>query len=88
MLEGTYDELKSGREKKSIAKKIFRVLNGKIEEKIKEDDYISYSGYTDVFSVSVASEDHPINLQAALSDNEEEESTHLYLGTPVVFSDF
>ena len=88
MLEGTYDELKSGREKKSIAKKIFRVLNGKIEEKIKEDDYISYSGYTDVFSVSVASEDHPINLQAALSDNEEKESTHLYLGTPVVFSDF
>ncbi|MGM9566812.1 MAG: YwmB family TATA-box binding protein, partial [Clostridia bacterium] len=88
MLEGSYDELKSSREKKSIAKKIFRVFNGEIEEKIKEDDYISYSGYTDAFAYSVESADHPINLQVALSDNEEEKSTHLYLGTPVVFSDF
>ena len=59
-----------------------------IEEKIKEDDYLSYSGYTEQFSYSVNSGDHSINLQAALSDNEEEGRTHLYLGTPLVFSDF
>lgn len=88
MIEGSYEEMKSNREKKSIAKKIFRVLDGHIEEKIKEDDYVSYSGYTDHFPYSVESDRHPINLQAALSDNEEEGRTHLYLGTPVVFSDF
>ena len=88
MIEGSYDEIKSTREKKSIAKKIFRVFNGKIEEKIKEDDYLSYSGYTDQFSYSLNSDNHPVNLQVALSDNEEEGRTHLYLGTPLVFSDF
>ena len=88
MIEGAYDEIKSTREKKNIAKKIFRVFNGEIEEKIKEDDYLSYSGYTEQFSYSVNSGDHSINLQAALSDNEEEGRTHLYLGTPLVFSDF
>lgn len=88
MIEGSYDEIKSTREKKSIAKKIFRVFNGKIEERIKEDDYLSYSGYTDQFSYSLNSDNHPVNLQAALSDNEEEGRTHLYLGTPLVFSDF
>lgn len=88
MIEGSYDEIKSTREKKSIAKKIFRVFNGKIEERIKEDDYLSYSGYTDQFSYSLNSDNHPVNLQAALSDNEEEGRTHLYLGTPLVFSDY
>lgn len=88
MIEGVYDEMKSNREKKTVAKKIFRVLNGDIEEKIKDDDYISYSGYTDHFSYSVEADEHRINLQAALSDNEEEGRTHLYLGTPVVFSDY
>ncbi|MGN0962090.1 MAG: YwmB family TATA-box binding protein [Clostridia bacterium] len=88
MIEGAYDEIKSTREKKNIAKKIFRVFNGEIEEKIKEDDYLSYSGYTEQFSYSVNSGDHSVNLQAALSDNEEEGRTHLYLGTPLVFSDF
>lgn len=88
VIEGCYDELKSTRQKKSIAKNVFRVLDGKIEEKVKDGDYVSYSGFSDRFTDYVDTDQHKINIQAALSDNEEEKRTHIYLGTPVVFSDF
>lgn len=88
MIEGVYEEILSQREKKRTAKRIFSLMEGKIEEKISDDDYVSYSGYTEMFPYSVTSDDHAVNLQAALSDNEEENATHIYLGTPVVFSDF
>ena len=80
--------MKSTREKKQIAKKVFRVLNGKIGEKADGDNYISFSGYSDAIEHSVSSGSHDVNLQVALSDNEEEGCTHIYIGTPVVFSDF
>jgi hypothetical protein len=88
LIEGSYDELKSKREKKKIAKAIFRALDGKVEEKISDDGYISYSGYTDLIAESITSGNHKINLQVALSDNEENQSTIIYIGSPVVFSDF
>ncbi len=88
VIEGKYEGLKSTREKKQIAKKIFRVLNGKMEEKADGDSYISFSGYSDAIERSVSSGGHDVNLQVALSDNEEEGCTHIYIGTPVVFSDF
>lgn len=88
VIEGKYEELKNNREKKQIAKNIFRVLGGKIEEKADGDAYISFSGYSDAINHSVSSGGHNINFQVALSDNEEEGCTHIYIGTPVVFSDF
>lgn len=88
LIEGKYDELKSKREKKKIAKAIFKALDGKIEEKISDDGYVSYSGYTSLISNSITSDNHKINLQVALSDDEEDQATIIYIGSPVVFSDF
>ncbi|HMM06258.1 MAG TPA: YwmB family TATA-box binding protein [Clostridiales bacterium] len=88
LIEGEYDELKSKREKKKIAKAIFKALDGKIEEKISDDGYVSYSGYTELISNSITSDNRKINLQVALSDNEQDQSTIIYIGSPVVFSDF
>lgn len=88
LIEGKYDELKSKREKKKIAKAIFRALDGDVEEKVSGDGYVSYSGYTDLIDQSVTSDDHEVNLQVALSDDEEDQCTLIYIGSPVVFSDF
>lgn len=88
MVEGKFDELLSKREKKRISKNIFALMEGKIEEKVSDGSYVSFSGYTEHLPGGVQTDDHTINLQTALSDNEEEGSTHIYIGTPVVFSDF
>lgn len=88
MMEGKYDVLLSKREKKRVSKKIFALMDGKVEEKISDGNYVSFSGYTEHLDGSVSSSDHKINLQTALSDNEEEGSTYIHIGTPVVFSDF
>ncbi|MBQ4093333.1 MAG: YwmB family TATA-box binding protein [Firmicutes bacterium] len=88
MMEGKYEEILSKREKKRVSKNIFALMDGTIEEKISDGSYISFSGYTPNLSGSIQSDDHTINLQTALSDNDVDGSTHIYLGTPVVFSDF
>ncbi|MBQ2764403.1 MAG: YwmB family TATA-box binding protein, partial [Firmicutes bacterium] len=88
MIEGKYDEILSKREKKRVSKNIFTLMEGDIEEKITDSGYVSFSGYTAHLSGGVRSDDHTINLQTALSDNDVDGSTHIYIGTPVVFSDF
>lgn len=88
MMEGKYDDILSKREKKRISKRIFALMDGSIEEKISDGSYVSFSGYTSHLSGSMQADDHTINLQTALSDNEVDGSTHIYLGNPVVFSDF
>lgn len=88
VLEGKYDGMRSENEKKAIAEKIFQTLGARIEEYAIDDDYVSYSGYSDKIACSVTSDDHKINLQVALSDNEVQGCTHIYIGSPVVFSEF
>lgn len=88
MMEGKYDDMLSKREKKRVSKNIFTLMEGDIEEKISDGSYVSFSGCTPHLSGGVRSDDHTINLQTALSDNDVDGSTHIYLGTPVVFSDF
>ncbi|MBQ1251989.1 MAG: YwmB family TATA-box binding protein [Firmicutes bacterium] len=88
MIEGTYDEILSKREKKQAAKRVLKWLNAKSEDKVSDGSYVSYSGYTDLFPYSLFTDKGSVNLQAALSDNEEEGNTHIYIGTPVVFTDF
>lgn len=88
MIEGKYDEILSKREKKRVSKNIFTLMDGSIEEKISDGSYVSFSGYTPNLPGGVRSDDHTVNLQTALSDNDVDGSTHIYLGTPVVFSDF
>lgn len=88
MIEGKYNELLSKREKKQISKKIFSLMEADIEDKVSDGSYLSYSGYTEKLPESRTVNQRLINLQTALSDNEEEESTHIFIGTPVVFSDF
>lgn len=88
MMEGKYDRLLSKREKKRISKNIFTLMEAKIEDKVSDENYLSYSGHTKNLPESHTVNNRSINLQTALSDNEEEESTHIFIGTPVVFSDF
>ena len=88
MIEGVYDDILSKREKKQKAKKVLNFMDAKIEDKISDGHYVCYSGYTEFFPYSIRTDDGVVNLQAALSDHEEEGNTHIYIGTPVVFSDF
>lgn len=88
MIEGKYEDLLSKREKKRISKSIFTLMDADIENKVSDGSYLSYSGYTEKLPESRTVNNRLINLQTALSDNEEEGCTHIFIGTPVVFSDF
>ncbi len=88
LMEGKYKKLISKKEKKEIAESIFSAVDGKIEEQVSDGAYLSCGGFSDILGGGVMSGDHMINLQVALSDNEEEEATYLYVGSPVVFSDY
>ena len=88
MIEGEYPEILSKREKKAVAKRIFRTMEGEVTEKVSDASYVSFSGLSEHLGSGVASGKHNVNLQTALSDNEEESRTHIYIGSPVVFSDF
>ena len=88
VMEGKYGEVISKKEKRKIIKSVFAAVEGKIKEKVSDGNYLSCSGSSKNIAGGVKSGNHLINLQVVLSDNEEEGATYLYIGSPVVFSDF
>lgn len=88
VLAGTFPRLLNAKEKKQTAKKCFAVLEGKITEKAADGDYLSYSGYAPALGQGKLSADREINFQAVLYDDETVGKTKVYLGCPVVFSDY
>ena len=63
-------------------------MEGDVAEKVSDGSDVSFSGFSEHLGSGVTSGRHTVNLQTALSDNEEEGRTHIYIGSPVVFSDF
>ncbi len=88
LLTAGYDEVLSKREKRNLAETIYEAAGATIVEGVEEKNYLSKSGYVSGMRRSVESNGKEINLQLALLDNEVDGETWLYLGTPLVFSEY
>ncbi|MGI5874813.1 MAG: YwmB family TATA-box binding protein [Bacillota bacterium] len=88
LIEGKYEGIRSKKEKRAVAKAVFAAVDGEVTERVSDGSYLSYSGRSRRIDGGVTSGDHTVNLQVALSDNERENATYIYIGSPVVFSDF
>ena len=88
LIEGKYEGIRSKKEKRAVAKAVFAAVDGEVTERVSDGSYLSYSGRSRRIVGGVTSGDHTVNLQVALSENERENATYIYIGSPVVFSDF
>lgn len=88
LLTASFDRVLSMKEKRNLAETVFQEAGATIVEGVEEKNYLSKSGYVEGMRRSVDSEGKEINLQFALLDNEVDGQTWLYLGTPLVFSEY
>lgn len=88
LLAGSYDILLNNAEKKVVAKKIFKKIDGKAREMVDNGDYLSESGYSAALKNAVISDGKKINLQIAMFDNEVTSETWIYIGSPLIFSEY
>lgn len=88
LLSAYFEELLSPRQKRTVAERIFKDGGGEIIEGVDEDTYMSRSGIYPGLGDGVVSAGKKINLQVAMFDNEVNDETSIYLGTPLVFSEY
>lgn len=63
---------------------LFNIINGIIIEGIKDENFISFSGYTPHFKDSVESRGKKINVNIAARYHNTDNKTYLYMGTPLI----
>lgn len=81
---GSYDGKLSLTKKEEISNKLLHNLEAKkISENITEDLYLVY-GYTGIISDYIRTGGHKVNLNIVITYNEENDTTNLYLATPIL----
>lgn len=88
LISGYYDKMLSEKEKTDKSKKIFAAAGGSIIEGVDTKSYMSKSGYCPNIKTYINTEGKKINLQVALFDNEVQKQTCLFLGSPLIFSEY
>jgi len=81
---GTLDGKLTKVEKEKSVSVATKNVNGKVVEKFIDDGIISIIAYTPYVDEYVYVEDKKVNLNIAMRYNELEESTYLWIGTPVI----
>ncbi|HOB19074.1 MAG TPA: YwmB family TATA-box binding protein [Candidatus Atribacteria bacterium] len=72
-----------------VCRQIFASCRGKITEGVKADGFISLTGWSDFIEGSSLSADgRKINLNVALRYSEYDKATHVWLGTPIIFTGY
>ncbi len=79
LAKGTWDDL---------IKQIFLSIGGKINGGVEEGNYISKTGYVPNIGERLKVGESQVNFQVAISYNELEHKTYIYIGSPLVFSDY
>lgn len=88
LITGYFEEVISSQAKQNLGKAIFSSVGGSVLEAVDSGSYISQSGYCPGLPRSVTSNGKEINLQIALFDNELENQTGIFIGTPLIFSEY
>ncbi|MEL7568297.1 MAG: YwmB family TATA-box binding protein [Dehalobacterium sp.] len=67
---------------------IFSSVGGKISGEVEEENYFSSTGYVPNIEEKLQVGKKDINIQVAMSYDELENKTYIYIGSPLVYSDY
>ena len=88
LITGTIDGALSNKEAEKLLNQVFASVDAKIMEKTKDETYYSYTGYQPNLPQKVLSGARDVNLQVAISFDEEKKQTLFYLGSPLLFGQY
>lgn len=88
LLSGYFQRRLNSEAKTALVKNIFNAVGGEIIEGVDNDTYISESGYCPGLPRSITSAAGEINLQVALFDDEVKNQTGIFIGTPLIFTEY
>jgi hypothetical protein len=88
MIIGFKSGLLGKEEQNKIMKNIFQAVGADTNQGVNEDNYVSRTGYVPGLGNTVTVGRNKVNMQAALAGNEIENKTYVYIGSPLVFSDY
>lgn len=71
-----------------VIETVFESVGGKINAGVEEASYLSKTGFVPNLHESVLAGSDKTNLQVAMSYNEIEDKTYIYIGTPLVYGDY
>ena len=81
---GTFDGELNLKEKEKDIFEVTKSIKGKIVEKHIEDNLLSFSIFTPYIEEYIYTGDKKMNLNIALSYNEYENKTYIWIGTPII----
>ena len=67
---------------------IFSAVGGKISGEVEEENYFSKTGYVPSIDEKLKVGRDDVNLQVAMAYDEIENRTYIYIGSPLVYSDY
>ncbi|ATW25975.1 YwmB family TATA-box binding protein [Candidatus Formimonas warabiya] len=73
---------------RTLINEIFSSIGGKISGGVEEENYISKTGYVPNIHDKLKVGSNDVNMQVAMSYNELENKTYIYIGSPLVFYDY
>jgi hypothetical protein len=72
----------------SVINGIFSSVGGKINGEVEEENYFSTTGYISSIHEKLKVGRDDVNIQVAMSFDELENKTYIYIGSPLVYSDY
>ena len=88
MIKGYLPEKYTERQGKKLLTRIIEAADGMVAEKTVESSYLSFTGYTERLEQCILVGTQKVNLQCALSYDEIQEKTLVYLATPLIFAEY
>ncbi|MDO4541757.1 MAG: YwmB family TATA-box binding protein [Bacillota bacterium] len=88
LISGYFEHILNGEAKKALTTAVFASVGGESVETVDSGTYISDSGYCPGLPRSITANGQEINLQIALFDNEVQNQTGIFIGTPLIFSEY
>lgn len=86
--EGAYNGLISRDDKKSIAKNLVKELHGEVILEYEENELFTVYAYTGLINDYIMSLDSKVNIQIAMTYDEELNKTMISLATPILSHDY
>ena len=88
LISGYFEQILNLKAKESLVEAVFKKVGGEELESVDTETYLSKSGYCPGLPRSITSNGQKINLQIALFDNEVQNQTGIFIGTPLIFSEY
>lgn len=88
MIKGYLPEKYTERKGKKMLTKMIEATNGIVVERTIESGYMSFTGFSERMEQSVLVGTDKVNLQCALSYDEIQGKTLVYLATPLIFAEY